>query len=126
MKFLQHWKTSARNIKQQVTILFLAYKDSRVSIYAKLFIACIVLYAISPIDIIPDFIPILGYLDDLILLPLGILLAFRMIPKNVLDECREKVKREGYMMKKSWKGAILIVGIWILSVLLVFYLFWLR
>ena len=68
-------------LKRQIFILYYAYKDDRVPWYAKVFIACVVAYAFSPIDLIPDFIPILGYLDEVILLPLGIMLAMKMIPR---------------------------------------------
>jgi uncharacterized membrane protein YkvA (DUF1232 family) len=68
-------KSWAKKLKKQIFILYLAYKDKRVTWYAKLFTACVVAYAFSPIDLIPDFIPILGYLDDIILVPLGITLA---------------------------------------------------
>ena len=77
-------KAWAKNLKRQIFILYFAYKDERVPWYAKLFTACVVAYAFSPIDLIPDFIPILGYLDDVIIVPLGIMFALKMIPKNVL------------------------------------------
>jgi len=95
--------------------LYLAYKDSRTPWSAKLFIAFIVGYAFSPIDLIPDFIPVIGYLDDLVLLPLGVILAMKMIPPQVLAECREKAKT--IMSQKgrtNWVAASVIIGIWIL------------
>ena len=124
MALLQRWKLTARKIKKEVAILSLAYRDPRVPWYAKLLTLCIVLYALSPIDLIPDFIPVLGYLDDLILLPLGIMLVLRMIPKDVLAEYRKRVEEEGYVLKKSWKGALLIVGIWLLTAFLIIRLLW--
>jgi uncharacterized membrane protein YkvA (DUF1232 family) len=88
----QEWRERARQLKTEVQALRLAYRDPRVPWYAKWILACVVGYALSPIDLIPDFIPVLGYVDDLILVPLGILLAMRMIPKEVLQECREKAR----------------------------------
>ena len=76
-------KTWARSLKRQIFILYFACKDERVPWHAKVFTACVVAYAFSPIDIIPDFIPILGYLDDVILVPRGIMIALKMRPKKV-------------------------------------------
>ncbi|MGJ7921651.1 YkvA family protein [Neobacillus sp. LXY-4] len=111
---LKKIKLWARNLKRQIFILFLAYKDERVPWYAKVFSACVVAYAFSPIDLIPDFIPILGYLDDVILLPLGIMMALKMIPKTVLAEC--EVRAEELMKSgkpKNWLAGTLIMMFWI-------------
>ncbi|WP_223592287.1 YkvA family protein [Neobacillus bataviensis] len=106
-------KTWARNLKKQIFILYYACKDKRVPWYAKLFTACVVAYAYSPIDLIPDFIPILGYLDDVILLPLGIWFALKMIPKNVLSECEAKAEERMKGTKpKNWIAGSIIVLIW--------------
>jgi len=106
-------KIWAKNLKRQIFILFYAYKDERVPWYAKVFTAFVVAYAFSPLDLIPDFIPILGYLDDIILLPLGIMLALKMIPKDVLADCDVMAEE---MMKnkkpKNWIVGSLIVLIW--------------
>ena len=83
------WKARRRQLQAEVYALYLAYRDPRVPWYAKAVAACVVGYALSPIDLIPDFIPVLGYLDDLVLIPLGIALALRMIPPAVMDECRD-------------------------------------
>ncbi|MES1042514.1 YkvA family protein, partial [Peribacillus simplex] len=87
--------------------------DERVPWYAKVFTACVVAYAFSPIDLIPDFIPILGYLDDVILVPIGVMIALKMIPKSVLTNC--EVKAEEMMKKgkpKNWIVGSIIVLIW--------------
>jgi uncharacterized membrane protein YkvA (DUF1232 family) len=108
-------KKRARRLKTELYALYLAYRDPRVPWYARLFAASVVAYAISPIDLIPDFIPVLGYLDDLILVPLGIVLALRMIPPEVMAECRERAKeisREG--RPTNWVAAGVIIGIWLL------------
>jgi uncharacterized membrane protein YkvA (DUF1232 family) len=119
MNLLDRLKEQARHLKAELYALYLAYRDPRVPWYARVFAAGVVAYAISPIDLIPDFIPVLGYLDDLILVPLGIMLALRMIPPEVMSECRERAKevsREG--RPTSWVAAGVIIGVWItLSVL---------
>ena len=95
--------------------MYLAYKDPRVPWYARIFAACVVGYAFSPIDLIPDPIPILGYFDDLILIPLGVVIAFMMIPEEVMTECRERsqeIMRKGKPV--NWISAIVIIAIWIL------------
>src|SRR5438477_13097838 len=90
MPGLQLWKQRAQQLKIEVYALYLAYRDPRVPWYARAFAACVVAYAFSPIDLIPDPIPVLGYLDDLVLVPLGVVLARRMIPPDVLAECRAR------------------------------------
>src|SRR5574342_729469 len=80
----------ARKLKRNLFVLYLSYKDNRVSWYAKLVAICVVAYAFSPIDLIPDFIPVIGYLDDLIIVPLGIYLALRMIPAQVMARSEER------------------------------------
>ena len=92
-KFLEQWKQQARHLKLEVYALYLAYQDPQVSWGARVFAACVVGYAFSPIDLIPDFIPVIGYLDDLVLIPLGIKLALLMIPENVMNKSREKARR---------------------------------
>jgi uncharacterized membrane protein YkvA (DUF1232 family) len=88
-RFLSRMKNKSKRVKMEILALLKAYKDPRVPRYAKIFTACVVGYALSPIDLIPDFIPVLGYLDDLILLPLGIWLALKMIPPQVLADYRQ-------------------------------------
>jgi uncharacterized membrane protein YkvA (DUF1232 family) len=88
MKIIDTWKQRARQLKRETYALYLACRDPRVPWFAKLFAGCIVAYAFSPIDLIPDFVPVVGYLDDLVIIPLGILAARKMIPPAVLAECR--------------------------------------
>ncbi|MEW4283327.1 YkvA family protein [Priestia koreensis] len=115
MKRMKLW---AKKLKQHLFILYLAYKDDRVPLYAKLFTAGVVAYAFSPIDLIPDFIPIIGYLDDLVIVPLGIMLALKMIPQAVLADCEEKANE---MMKngkpKNWMVGLLVLVVWALFAL---------
>ena len=108
-------KNYARKLKQDTFVLYLSYKDDRTPWYAKAFAICVVAYAFSPIDLIPDIIPILGYLDDLILVPLGIVLAFKLIPPQVIEENRvmaEMMKKNG--KPKNWLVGSLFIIIWIL------------
>jgi uncharacterized membrane protein YkvA (DUF1232 family) len=119
MKKLKEW---LREIKKSVNLLYLAYKHKGTPWYAKVLIIIVVTYALSPIDLIPDFIPILGYLDDLLLIPLGVTASMKLIPKNVIDECRqdlEKMEEDPMMRKRGTVGAILIVAIWIMLILLI-------
>ena len=112
-QFIETWKQRARQLKIEVYALYLAYQDPRVPWVARIFTACVVAYAFSPIDLIPDFIPIIGYLDDLILIPLGIKIALSMIPANVMNESREKaheIIRQGKPV--NWVAAIVIVILW--------------
>ena len=112
--FLDSWKARAKQLKTEVYALYLAYKDTRTPWYARVFAAVVVGYAFSPIDLIPDPIPILGYLDDLVLIPLGIYLAVKMIPPLVMEESRAKAKlviAQGKPVNKL--AAAIIVLIWI-------------
>ena len=118
--FTQRWKHWARRLKTEVYAIYVAYRDPRVPWYARAFAVCVVAYAFSPIDLIPDFIPILGYLDDLILIPLGIKLALRMIPTEVMAESREKARdimRQGKPVNRA--AASVIVAIWLFAAALV-------
>ena len=89
---LEGLKAKARALKREVQALILAARDPRTPWYAKWLVAGVVAYALSPIDLIPDFIPVLGLLDDLIIVPLGIVIAIRLIPAQVLAECRARVE----------------------------------
>lgn len=115
VKTLEKLKNKAIEMKHNIFVLFLAYKDPRVPWYAKLLAALVVAYAFSPIDLIPDFIPILGYLDDLIIVPLGIALALKMIPQPVITECRERaeeIRKQG--KPTNWLTGALFIIIWVL------------
>ena len=117
MKLLQKWKQKARALKQELHALYLACKDPRTPWYAKALGFCVVGYALSPIDLIPDPIPILGYVDDLVLLPLGIVAVRKMIPSAVLIECRERAKELSQKKAKNWIAAGVVIAIWIIVAL---------
>jgi uncharacterized membrane protein YkvA (DUF1232 family) len=105
----------ALTIKTELFALGLAYRDARTPWYARLLTIIVVAYAFSPIDLIPDFIPVFGYLDDLLLVPIGIGLAIRMIPADVMREARERAGREaGQTKPPGWLGVVLILGVWVL------------
>ena len=112
---LGEWKRWAGRLKFETHALYLAYRDPRMPWYAKLFAALVVGYAFSPIDLIPDAIPVLGYLDDLILVPLGVALAVRMIPEDVLSESRQKAREmvERGERPVSRAAAAVIVVLWL-------------
>jgi uncharacterized membrane protein YkvA (DUF1232 family) len=115
-RLVERWKRRAGQLKAETYALYLAYRDPRVPWYAKVFVACVVGYALSPIDLIPDFVPILGYLDDLILVPLGIVLALKMIPPPVWQECKARARQTvGQDRPTSWAAGAAIVALWLLA-----------
>jgi uncharacterized membrane protein YkvA (DUF1232 family) len=117
---LRNW---ARGIKRDVVALWIAARDPRVPWYAKMAAGAVAAYALSPIDLIPDFIPVLGYLDDIIIVPLGILLAVRLIPTALMDEFRqEAIRRES--RPKSYFGMVAIAVIWLAFATWLAWLFW--
>ena len=111
---IERLKAWAGRIKRDVLALWLAARDRRTPWAAKAVAAGVVAYALSPIDLIPDFIPVLGLLDDAVLLPLGILLAVRLIPGALMAEFRAAA--EGVRWPLSRAGAVLVVGLWLAAV----------
>jgi uncharacterized membrane protein YkvA (DUF1232 family) len=117
------WKRRARQLKAQTYTLYLAYRHPRTPWYAKVFAALIVGYVFSPIDPIPDFIPGVGLLDEMVVVPIGILIAAKMIPPDVFAECREKAREvEEGVKPVSRVAAVVVVAIWLLCVALAVYL----
>ncbi len=114
MRLIEKLKETARRLRVQTWTLYLACRDPRTPWYAKAWGAVVVAYAFSPIDLIPDFIPVLGYLDDLILVPLGVALALRMIPKEVLADCR-KLAEQRMARKKpgNWVAGAVVIAVWV-------------
>jgi uncharacterized membrane protein YkvA (DUF1232 family) len=124
MKLIEKLKLQAKIIKKELKVIYIAYKKPGVPWYAKILASVVIGYALSPIDLIPDFIPIIGYLDDLILVPLGIYLVIKLIPKEVLEECRieaEEAFRNG--KPKNWVSGIIIILLWLLIIALVIFKF---
>lgn len=107
-------RQNARRLKSETYALYLAYRHPETPWYAKAFTGLVIAYAFSPIDLIPDFIPILGYLDDLLLVPLGIALALRMIPTTVMDACRAQAQKDlAGERPVNWLVGGLILAVWI-------------
>jgi uncharacterized membrane protein YkvA (DUF1232 family) len=109
---LEHLRTWARNLKNDVVALWLAARDPRVPWYAKVLAGFVAAYALSPIDLIPDFVPVLGYADDLLIVPLGIFLAIWLIPPDLLEEHR-RAARAFAECPVSRAAAIVIAFLWI-------------
>jgi len=118
------WREHVRNLKRDVVAIALAVRDPRVPWYAKVVGVCVVAYALSPIDLIPDFVPVLGYLDDLVLVPLGLLLVLRLIPADVMAEHRvaasaiaeRPVSRAGAAaVIVVWLAAAFLLAIWLVA-----------
>ena len=113
----QSVNTWAQILKQNTYALYLAYKEPRVPLLAKMLIGIVVAYALSPIDLIPDFIPLIGYLDDLLLLPIGVWLAIKLIPDTVWAECQRSVQQQDLKLPKNRGAAIVIVIIWLMAII---------
>jgi uncharacterized membrane protein YkvA (DUF1232 family) len=119
----ESWKERARAVKRETYALYFACRDPRVPWYAKALAAVVVAYAFSPIDLIPDFIPVIGYLDDILLIPLGVLAVRAMIPAEVLAECRERATRLE-REPRNWIAAVIIAAVWIaLTVAAIYWLY---
>ena len=117
---LEGWKQRARELKREVYALYFACRDPRVAWYAKALAVGVVAYAFSPIDLIPDFIPVLGYLDELVLIPLGVMAVRAMVPPEVLADCRQRaIQMEG--KPRNWIAAGVIVAIWVAIAVAGFY-----
>jgi uncharacterized membrane protein YkvA (DUF1232 family) len=107
-------QSRARALKHETRALYLAFRHPRTPWYARAWVALVVAYAMSPIDLIPDFIPVLGYLDDLILVPMGVWLALRLVPPGVMAECRARASSDE-IEGRPWArvGVALIVTMWL-------------
>ena len=122
MQLLKIWKLWAKQIKTDIVAIFLAVQDKRVPWYAKAIALLVVGYAFSPIDLVPDFIPILGYIDDLVILPFGIKLVISLIPEPILAEYRKKAKNlKADVKRKSWIAAAVIVALWIIILVAIYF-----
>jgi uncharacterized membrane protein YkvA (DUF1232 family) len=121
---INSWRIKAKGLKSEIHALYLAARDPKTPWYAKALAVFIIGYALSPIDLIPDFIPLVGYLDDLVLVPACIALLIRMIPKGVLQECREKAQSQPISIKKNWIAGTIIILIWLLLIYIALSLLW--
>jgi len=116
------WRNWARSIRRDIVALWIAARDPRVPWYAEAAAAAVAAYALSPIDLIPDFIPVLGYLDDLIIVPLGILLAVRLVPAELMAEFREEAARREKPASRA--GLAFVIAVWVAAAILLAWLFW--
>lgn len=118
-------KYFALTMQAQLKALYLASRDPRTPWLAKSLVVVVVAYALSPIDLIPDFIPVLGYVDDLLLLPLGIYLAIKLIPEEQWRECQIKAQASDFVLPKNYLATSLIILFWIVILLVSSYGVWL-
>ncbi|OQA21124.1 MAG: hypothetical protein BWY63_01367 [Chloroflexi bacterium ADurb.Bin360] len=119
------WRERAQQLQQETYALYLAYRDPRTPWGARIVAALVVGYALSPIDLIPDFIPVLGYLDDLVLVPLGIWLALRLIPAQVMADCRVRARETMTAGQPvSRVAAVVIVALWLGGAALITLVVW--
>ncbi len=116
MKLAEKLKTKAKSIKKQLTAVYYAYQDPEVKLLPKIIIVICMAYALSPIDLIPDFIPVLGYLDDLIIIPALIGLAIKLIPHNVMEEAKIQAEQQPLKLRKNWIFAAIFIIIWIVLI----------
>lgn len=116
-------KRRASALQREAYALYIAARDPRVPWYAKAFLALVLAHTFSPVDLIPDFIPVLGYLDDLLITPLGIALALKMIPAVVMADARRQADeawREGKPVSRA--GAVMVIAIWLLVIVAIVWL----
>ncbi len=123
MTLVEKLKYSANNLKKEIKAIYYAYKDPRVGFLPKLILALAIGYAVSPIDLIPDFIPVFGQLDDLIIVPLLISLAIKLIPIEIMKESRARAESEPLTLKKNWVFAVIIIFVWVMITVTIFWLF---
>lgn len=116
---IENIKSRAKELKKQIITVYLAYMHKDVKWYKKAFLLLILVYAASPIDLIPDFIPVLGLLDDIVLIPLGVIIAIKIIPQSVWEECKAN-SENGFSIESKYKkiGAAMIALIWIAALVL--------
>ncbi len=113
MRVLEKLKSRALRLKKEIAAIYYAYRDPGTPLLPKIIIALTLGYALSPIDLVPDFIPVLGYLDDLIIIPALIALSIKLIPEEIMEESRRKAEYESLRLRRNWIFAIIFILIWI-------------
>lgn len=115
-------KDKLKSVKGELAVLSVAYRDKRTPLLPKILLGLTIGYMLSPIDLIPDFIPVLGLLDDLVIVPLLIRASIRMLPKEVVADARKEVQANAMQQKRpaNWLAAVVIIGIWAMAALIVF------
>lgn len=119
----------AQSMKKYIWVLYFVKHDPRISWKAKCVVLITLAYALSPIDLIPDFIPIIGLLDDLIIIPFGIYLAIKLIPKDVWNDCIQRAQEaidNGKLLPRNWKVALIIVLLWLVILIVIGRWIWYR
>ena len=119
MKFILQLKQKAKKLKKEILALYYAYQDPKLPLLPKILIISTVAYALSPIDLIPDFIPVLGYLDDLIILPLMISLSLKLIPAEIMEASRIKAEKNYQLLKPNKIAGAIFIFIWIVVLIVV-------
>jgi len=113
MRVASFLKKRVEQLKRNTYALYLAYKDPRVPLYAKIFIVAVVGYVVSPLDLIPEFIPVIGYFDDLVILSAGIYFTVKMIPDDVWNDCKKRAVSEPVDGKLKIAGSVFVVFVWV-------------
>ncbi len=121
---IERLRRFARRMQLQLEVLYLASREPRTPLLAKLIVIVVVAYALSPIDLIPDFIPLLGYLDDLLLLPLGIWLAIKLVPAELWHELQARAEAQPLSLPKNFRASVVIATLWISALAAVAYWLW--
>ncbi|PTJ92536.1 YkvA family protein [Staphylococcus simulans] len=122
INFLPALKSFVAKMNRELLVLYLSSKDQRSPLTVKILAVCIVAYALSPIDLIPDFIPVLGYLDDIIIVPLGIALCLKLIPEPILQDNRRKASElNKNILSHNWYAGVLIIILWIIVISVIAY-----
>ena len=114
LKVILQLKQKAKNLKKEILALYYAYQDPQLPLLPKILIISTVAYALSPIDLIPDFIPLLGYLDDLIILPLLISISIKLIPVEIMEASREKAEKSNKRLKSNKLVGAIFILVWII------------
>lgn len=123
LKILEKIKSKVKKLKKEITAIYYAYQHPKITVLPKIIILFTIGYALSPIDLIPDFIPILGYLDDLLILPLLLTLSIKLIPHEIMEESRKKAENQPLQLKKNWLFATVFIIIWIALLLFLIQIF---
>lgn len=119
------FKQRIKQLKSQIYILYLALRDPRTPLLAKIVITLVVGYILSPIDLIPDFIPVIGYLDDFIVIPLGVYLALKLTPEPIITDCREYARNNPPESKpKNWVAGGIFILIWLAVIVYIVHIFY--
>ncbi len=127
MALIDRLRQTARRLKTEINILAVVYRDARTPWYAKAVIFLVIAYSLSPVDLIPDFVPLLGYVDDLLLVPAGIALAVKLVPEEIFNEARENIATQPESTGISgWWFGVLIILFWICIILWVAWSIWFK